>query len=81
MVEASALRVKDLGFDSRLCCGKFPGLSHTSDLKIGTPGHSPALGHECQDLLSQLHWNACVQKVDLVYTFIQKSLREWCQNQ
>ena len=33
----STSRAGDPGFDSRLCCGDFSGLSHTSDLKIGTP--------------------------------------------
>ena len=34
--KASASRAADTGFDSRLC-RDFSGLSHTSDLKIGTP--------------------------------------------
>ena len=37
VVEASALTGADLGFDSRLRCRDFSGLSHTCDLKIGTP--------------------------------------------
>ena len=36
VVKASAPRVEDSGFESRLC-RDFPGLSHTSDFKIGTP--------------------------------------------
>ena len=36
VVKASALRVADPGFDSRLRRGVF-GFSHTSDFKIGTP--------------------------------------------
>ena len=36
VVEASASRVEGLGFESRLWWD-FSGLSHTSDLKIGTP--------------------------------------------
>ena len=36
MVKASASRVEDPGFESRLC-RDFSGSSHTSDLKIGTP--------------------------------------------
>ena len=36
MVKASASRVEDPGFKSRLC-QDFSGLSHTSDLKIGPP--------------------------------------------
>ena len=36
VVKASALRVEDPGFKSCLC-RDFSGLSHTSDLKIGTP--------------------------------------------
>ena len=36
VVKASALRVEDLGFESRLHW-EFSGLSHTSDLKIGAP--------------------------------------------
>ena len=36
MIKASALGVEDLGFES--CLRRdFSGLSHTSDLKIGTP--------------------------------------------
>ena len=34
---ASTSRVADQGFDSRLCWGNFSRLSHTCDLKIGTP--------------------------------------------
>ena len=37
MVKLPALRVKDLQFNSRLCCWDFSTSSHTSDLKIGTP--------------------------------------------
>ena len=37
VVKASALRAEDPGYDSRLHCGDFSGLSATSDLKIGTP--------------------------------------------
>ena len=37
VVEASALTAADLGFDSRLRCGDFSWLSHTSDLQISTP--------------------------------------------
>ena len=37
VAKMSASRVGVPGFDSRLCCGDFSGLSHTSDLKIGTP--------------------------------------------
>ena len=33
----SALKAEDPGFDSGLLCGDFSVLSHTSDLKIGTP--------------------------------------------
>ena len=36
MVEASASRAEDPGFESRLSRGDFSGSSHTSDLKIGT---------------------------------------------
>ena len=36
VVKASASRAEDLGFESRLR-RDFPGLSHTSDLEIGTP--------------------------------------------
>ena len=36
VVKASALRVEDLGFESRLR-RDFSRLSHTSDSKIGTP--------------------------------------------
>ena len=36
VVRASAKRAEDPGFESRLR-RDFPGLSHTSDLKIGTP--------------------------------------------
>ena len=36
VVKASALGAEDPGFESRLRQG-FSGLSHTSDLKIGTP--------------------------------------------
>ena len=36
VVEASASRAADLGFDSRLRCGDFSSSSHISDLKIGT---------------------------------------------
>ena len=36
MVKASASRAEDPGFESQLR-GIFAGLSHTSDLKIGTP--------------------------------------------
>ena len=36
MVKASATGVEDPGFESRLR-QDFSGLSHTSDLKIGTP--------------------------------------------
>ena len=35
VVKTCALRA-DPGFDSCLHCGNFPGMSHTSDLKIGT---------------------------------------------
>ena len=37
VVKASASRAEDPGFDFRLRRGGFPGSSHTSDLKIGTP--------------------------------------------
>ena len=37
VVEVSASRAEDPEFDSHLRCGDFFGLSHTSDLKIGTP--------------------------------------------
>ena len=37
VVKASATRVEDPGFDSRLRCRDFSGSSHTSDLYIGTP--------------------------------------------
>ena len=37
VVKASASRVEDPGFDSRLRCGDFSRLSHICDLKIGTP--------------------------------------------
>ena len=37
MVKASVSRVEDLVFDSRLRREDFSGLSHTSDLKTGTP--------------------------------------------
>ena len=37
MDKASASRAEDPGFDSRLRRGDFSGLSHTSDLKTGTP--------------------------------------------
>ena len=37
MVKASSSRVEDPGFESRLR-RDFSGSSHTSDLKIGTPG-------------------------------------------
>ena len=36
MVKACASRAEDPGFESRLC-REFPGSSHTSGLKIGTP--------------------------------------------
>ena len=36
LVDASASRAEDPGFESR-CARIFSGLSHTSDLKIGTP--------------------------------------------
>ena len=37
VVKASASREEDPGFESRLRRDFFPGSSHTSDLKIGTP--------------------------------------------
>ena len=37
VVRVSASRATEPGFDSRLRLGDFPGSSHTSDLKIGTP--------------------------------------------
>ena len=37
VVKASASRAEDPGFESRLRRDFFPGTSHTSDLKIGTP--------------------------------------------
>ena len=37
VVKSSASRAEDPGFESRLRWDFFPGLSHTSDLKIGTP--------------------------------------------
>ena len=37
VVKAFALGVADPGFDSHLRHGDFSGLSHTSDLDIGTP--------------------------------------------
>ena len=37
VVKVSASRAEDPGFESRLRQDFFPGLSHTSDLKIGTP--------------------------------------------
>ena len=37
VVNASASRAEDIGFDSCLHCGNFSGSSHTSDLKIATP--------------------------------------------
>ena len=37
MVKASASRGEDPRFESRLRRDFFPGSSHTSDLKIGTP--------------------------------------------
>ena len=37
VVKASASRVSDPGFNSRLCHWDFSRLNHTSDLKIGTP--------------------------------------------
>ena len=37
MVKASASRAGDPGFESLLRRDFFPGSSHTSDLKIGTP--------------------------------------------
>ena len=37
VVKASTLRAADLGFASRMYLGDFSMLSHTSDLKIGTP--------------------------------------------
>ena len=37
VVKASASRAEDPWLDSRLRYGDFSGLSHTSDLKIGTP--------------------------------------------
>ena len=37
MVKAPASGVEDPEFDSCLCHGDFSGLSHTCDLKIGTP--------------------------------------------
>ena len=36
-VKASASRAADPGFDSCLCREDFSGLSHTNDLKTGTP--------------------------------------------
>ena len=36
-VKTSAFRAANPGFDSRLHCGDFAGLSHTSDFKIGPP--------------------------------------------
>ena len=47
VVKMSASRAADLGFSSRLCCGHFSGLCHTSDLKIGTPVATlPSTWHE-----------------------------------
>ena len=37
VVKASASRVEDPEFDSRLRRGDFSGSNHTSDFKIGTP--------------------------------------------
>ena len=37
MVKASASRAEDPGFESRLHKDFFPGSSHASDFKIGTP--------------------------------------------
>ena len=37
VVKMSVSRAADPWLDSHLCCGDFSGLSHTSDLEIGTP--------------------------------------------
>ena len=37
MVKASTSGAENQEFDSRLHCGDFSSLSHSSDLKIGTP--------------------------------------------
>ena len=45
MVKASASRAEDPAFDFVLRCEDFSGLSHTSDLEIGSgdPARRPAL--------------------------------------
>ena len=37
MFKASASEAEDPEFDSRSHCGEFSGLSHTKDIKTGTP--------------------------------------------